>query len=265
MVLFFPFMLACGLCLLMAAAWLFERRTGKSGWIDATWTLAVGIVGVAAALTPVSPGEGWRHVLVAILVAVWSGRLGLHIARRTLKGGVDPRYSNLKEQWGKSAPLRMFMFLQGQAAAGFVLVLAVCVAARNPTSSPRVADYLGVLVFAVAVFGEALADRQLRRFGADRANKSKVCDVGLWRLSRHPNYFFEWLGWVAYPIIAIDFGGAYPAGWLATLAPALMYYLLVHVSGIPPLEEHMLKSRGAAFRDYQSRVNAFWPFPRRPA
>jgi steroid 5-alpha reductase family enzyme len=84
-------------------------------------------------------------------------------------------------------------------------------------------------------------------------------------MSRHPNYFFEWMGWFAYAIIAIDFSGGYPWGWLALAGPALMYWLLVHASGIPPLEAHMLRSRGQAFRDYQHRVNAFWPGPQHAA
>jgi steroid 5-alpha reductase family enzyme len=82
-------------------------------------------------------------------------------------------------------------------------------------------------------------------------------------MSRHPNYFFEWLGWFAYAVIAIaiDLTCSYPWGWLAVAGPVLMYWLLVHASGIPPLEAHMLRSRGDAFRAYQQRVNAFWPGP----
>jgi steroid 5-alpha reductase family enzyme len=114
----------------------------------------------------------------------------------------------------------------------------------------------------VAIAGEAMADRQLRDFKSNPHNRGKVCDVGLWSLSRHPNYFFEWLTWVAYPVIAVDFAGHNPYGWLALAAPACMYWVLVHVSGVPPLEQHMLRSRGAAFRAYQLRTRAFFPIPR---
>jgi steroid 5-alpha reductase family enzyme len=254
--------LAAALALAMTGAWLFERRTGLSGWIDVTWSFSVGVVGVAAALLPGSDSQFWRQAFVAALVGIWSLRLGLHLARRTLKKGVDPRYQGLKQEWGKKASLRMFGFLQSQAAAGFVLVLAVYVAARNPAPEIRLQDFVALFLFVAAVAGEALADRQMRQFGANPANKGKIMDRGLWSLSRHPNYFFEWLGWVAYPLVAIDLAGGYPQGWLAVLAPALMYYLLVKVSGIPPLEKHMLESRGEAFRDYQQRVRAFWPVPR---
>jgi steroid 5-alpha reductase family enzyme len=102
----------------------------------------------------------------------------------------------------------------------------------------------------------------LRQFASNPANRNAVCDVGLWRWSRHPNYFFEWLSWLGYPLIAIDVSGHNPYGWLALLAPACMYWVLVHVSGIPPLEEHMLGSRGEAFRAYQKRTRPFFPLPK---
>ena len=138
-------------------------------------------------------------------------------------------------------------------------------AAHNPAPSLGLSDWIGVALVAAAVAGEGLADRQLSAFRADPANKGKVCDVGLWGLSRHPNYFFEWLGWLAYVPIAIGLSGHYPWGWAALGGPVLMYWLLVHASGIPPLEAHMLRSRGDRFRRYQARVNAFWPGPPKAA
>ncbi len=247
----------------MGVAWSVAIRTGKSGWVDATWSLATGTIGFAAALVPISgdPFPTLRAWIVAGLAAIWGLRLGLHIVARTRKGGDDPRYAELRKEWGSDFRRRLFWFLQIQAAAGFVLVIAIAAAAHNPAPDLRAGDWLGIAVLIVSLWGEAVADRQLRRFGSDPANKGRVCDVGLWGVSRHPNYFFEWLGWVAYPLIAIDLTGNYWWGWVALAAPAMMYWLLVHVSGIPPLEAHMLKSRGDRFRAYQARVNAFWPGP----
>ncbi|MEZ5856269.1 MAG: DUF1295 domain-containing protein [Hyphomicrobiaceae bacterium] len=122
-------------------------------------------------------------------------------------------------------------------------------------------DIFAAILMGVSVLGEGIADRQLAAFRSNPANASRVCDSGLWAWSRHPNYFFQWLGWLAYPIIAIAFSGSYPVGWIALVAPAAMYWFLVHVSGIPPLEAHMLRSRGDAYRAYQARTNAFFPFP----
>ncbi len=123
----------------------------------------------------------------------------------------------------------------------------------------------GALILLSGIAGEALADMQLRRFRADPANKGKVCDAGLWRWSRHPNYFFEWLCWLAYPVIAIpiDDPFGYPFGWASLLAPVAMYVFLVHVTGIPPLEAQMLRSRGERYRDYQLRTSRFFPLPPR--
>jgi steroid 5-alpha reductase family enzyme len=106
--------------------------------------------------------------------------------------------------------------------------------------------------------GEAVSDAQLTRFKATHS-KGAICDVGPWSRSRHPNYFFEWLFWVALPFFGIAVLPDYPWGWGALMAPAIMYWLLAHVSGVPPLEAHMLRSRGDAFREYQRRVPAFWP------
>ena len=108
----------------------------------------------------------------------------------------------------------MFWFLQSQAAVGIILALSIVLAAQNPNPNLRLQDLIGLVILLAAIVGEAIADRQLRAFKSDLANRNAVCDVGLWRWSRHPNYFFEWLLWLAYPIIGIDFAGHNPAGWL---------------------------------------------------
>jgi steroid 5-alpha reductase family enzyme len=257
--------LGLGLSTAMAMSWHVALRTGRSGWIDAIWSFAVGAAGVAAALAPIGSEivPGARQMLVASMVLLWSLRLGLHIAARTRAGGDDPRYRQLREEWGARFRGRLFWFLQIQAAVALVLALSVAIAAHRPAAALDFRDGIGGLILLAALLGEGLADRQLARFRTQASGTDGICTAGLWRFSRHPNYFFEWLAWVAYAVIAIDPGGAYPAGWLALAAPALMYWLLVHVSGIPPLEAHMTRSRGARFRAYQEKVNAFWPGPSR--
>lgn len=251
--------LAVCLSATMAGAWLAALRTGRCGWIDTIWSFATGLSGAAVALVSFADTDmAVRQVLVAVLALLWSLRLGIHIAARTARGGDDPRYGQLREEWGDAFNTRLFWFLQIQALAALVLAFSIMLAAHNPMPGLRTLDWLGVVVLIVAVIGETIADRQLAAFRANPANRDKVCDAGLWGMSRHPNYFFEWLGWLAYAIVAVDLTGAYPQGWLAFAGPLLMYWLLVHASGIPPLEAHMLRSRGKAFREYQDRVNAFW-------
>ena len=245
----------------MAGAWTIARQPGKSGWTDAVWSFAIAVAGVLAALAPIDGAPNARQALVAALVACWGIRLGTHIAARTANGGDDPRYAELRREWGAAFPRRLFQFLQVQALAGLLLVISVLLAARNPASRLVWSDGLGAGLLLGSIVGEGLADSQLTRFRRNRAHHGRVCDTGLWRLSRHPNYFFEWLGWVAYAVIAIGPDGSFGWGWLALSGPAFMYLLLVHVSGIPPLEAHMLRSRGDLFCKYQTRVRAFWPIP----
>ncbi|UGX99240.1 DUF1295 domain-containing protein [Bradyrhizobium barranii subsp. barranii] len=250
---------SAALSLIMTIAWLVWRGSRNSGWVDTIWTFGLGLVGFAGAVI-VMPMR-LQSVLVAAMAAIWSLRLGLHIARRTRGITDDPRYAKLIRGWGADASLNMFWLLQKQALVSIPLGLSMWLAANAPGSVPPAQALIAVLTFVVAITGEATADEQLRRFRHDTANKRKVCDVGLWRWSRHPNYFFEWLGWLAYPVLAIDLTGNALWGYFALIAPLCMYWLLVYVSGIPPLEEHMLANRGDAFRNYQMTTNVFFPGP----
>ena len=252
--------IALSLSILMALAWLVQQRTGNSGWVDTIWTFSVGAVGAGSALWPVAgTAPNARQWLVAGLVAIWSLRLGVHIAVRTAGIKDDPRYAAFAQEWGVDSPRKMFVFLQNQGLGSIPLAFAIFLAAHFPDPAWRLQDILGALILLAGIAGETLADAQLKHFRKDPANSGRVCDAGLWRWSRHPNYFFEWFGWLAYPVIAIspDYGW----GWASLLAPVFMYWILVHVTGIPPLEQQMLRSRGERYRDYQSRTNAFFPLP----
>lgn len=259
-------LIALALSVLMAVAWVVQQRTGNSGWVDTIWTFSLGLVGAGSALWPVgNAAPNPRQWLVAALVMVWSLRLGIHIAIRTAGIRDDPRYAAFAREWGVNSPRKMFFFLQNQGFGSIPLALSIFIAARFPYPMLRLQDGLGALILLIGIAGEALADAQLKRFRTDPANKGRVCDVGLWRWSRHPNYFFEWFGWLAYPVIAISplHPLDYPFGIATLLAPIFMYWILVHVTGMPPLEAQMLASRGDRFRDYQSRTSMFFPMPRR--
>jgi steroid 5-alpha reductase family enzyme len=253
------------LAAVMSGAWLVWRTTRNSGWIDTIWTFGLGTVGAIGALTPsfVSGHVTERQALVGVLIVLWSARLGLHIAQRTAGIADDPRYAKLIRDWEDGADRQMFWLVEKQALVSIPLVLSMLLAAFNPAPDLGLQDWLGAVVLLAGIGGEALSDLQLRRFRTDPANRDRLCSKGLWGWSRHPNYFFEWFGWLAYPLFAIDFGGTYPWGFIALAGPVCMYLLLVHVSGIPPLEAHMLERRGDEFRAYQARTNAFFPAPPR--
>lgn len=246
----------------MALAWVIQQRTGQSGWVDACWTFGVGAAGVVTGLTAslMQPGS-LRPLIVTIVAAVWSFRLGFHIVARTRGAGDDPRYAKMKKAWGSDAPRRMFRLLQIQALVSVPLVLAIALATWDGARPLGLQDLAACLLVVVAIGGEALADAQLRAFASDPANRGQVCRRGLWRYSRHPNYFFEWLIWLAYPLFAINLASGPDWNYLSLAAPAVMYWLLTRVSGIPLLEQHMVERYGDPYRDYQRTTNAFFPFP----
>jgi steroid 5-alpha reductase family enzyme len=253
------------LIIVMTLAWAFQKRVGNAGWVDVFWTFGLGLAGLGTALTPIPGNDGLtcRQILIAVMVAIWALRLGLHLAVRVAHHAEDVRYAGFRKDWGAGFQRRLFWFLQIQALAAILLAISILLAVRNPAPDIRIMDWAGALILVIAIGGEGIADAQLARFKAVPGNQGKVCDIGLWGWSRHPNYFFEWLVWIAFAVMAVDLTGDYLWGWFAISAPAFIYWLLVYVSGVPPLETLMLKSRGAAFVAYRSTTSAFFPLPPR--
>ena len=243
----------------MALLWVRQERTGEADAVDLAWTASLGAAAVAYA---VLLGEGLpaRRALVAGLASGWSARLALHLLPRVRAAGEDARYRELRRRWGDDASRRFFRFYQAQALSVPLISVQFLLAMLTPAGALRLWDLLGALVVLASVAGEGLADRQLDAWRRNPANRGRACRQGLWRYSRHPNYFFEWLHWLGYSVIAI---GA--PWWPATLVvPAGMYVLVRHVTGIPHTEAQALRSRGDDYRRYQRETNAFFPGPARP-
>ena len=250
------------LALHMLVAWRIEQRTGNSGWVDVAWTIAMGLTGIAAAAAWFAVDDiGSRQLLVVALVAIWALRLAGHISRRTTLVSDDPRYAKLREEWGDASPRNMFWLLQAQAALSVPMVLSIALAAWNPIALWTPMDALAIIVTAVGLAGSAVADWQLSRFKGTVTRPGQVCDVGLWSWSRHPNYFFEWLIWLGFALFAIDLSGSWSWGYLALAGPTCMYWLLRYVSGVPPLENHMLAKYGELYANYQRTTSTFFPIP----
>jgi steroid 5-alpha reductase family enzyme len=253
-----------GMSAVMGAAWLTQKRLRNTGWVDVFWTFGTGMSGAVCALLPADGALPARQFLAAALIAVWALRLGGYITLRVARSDEeDSRYRQFRKDWGKTYDQKMFWFLQIQAFVTAGLALSVALAARIRATELGMQDVLAVAIFIIAVAGESLADRQMKRFKADPANKGKICDTGLWGVSRHPNYFFEWLSWFTWPVMAASLGA--PLGLISLLAPALMFLVLRFGSGVPPLEQTMAKSRGAAFDAYAKRVPVFIPGPSKGA
>lgn len=241
----------------MACAFVFQRAAGNTGWVDVFWTFGTGAAGAAVALWP-ADGEPARRWLIAALVLVWSLRLGLHVALRVARNPEDARYADFRTKWGEHYQRNLFGLIMAQPPVSALICLSIALAARAP-GPLGLRDAAGAMILVIAIAGEAIADRQLDAFKRAHQGRHAICDAGLWGWSRHPNYFFEWFGWLAYPVIGLD--PARPLTWATLLAPTLMYLVLRYGTGVPPLEASMLKSRGGAFRAYQARVSAFFPLP----
>lgn len=244
------------LLLVATLMWWHQRATGNAGWVDVFWSWATGITGAAFLLC--GEGDLIPRLAALVLLACWSLRLGGHIFRRVSQDNEeDGRYAAMREALGDKAQPVFLLFFWGQALLAWGFALTFKVIGEQLQWHP-LAVLVGFLLGLLAIGGEGLADRQLSRFRVNPANRGKTCREGLWRYSRHPNYFFEWLHWISYPLIAV---GASHAGWL-WLLPLAMFLFLWFVTGIPYTEKQAIKSRGDDYRDYQRTTSAF--FPRRP-
>jgi steroid 5-alpha reductase family enzyme len=198
-------------------------------------------------------------VVVAVVAGTWGLRLAVHIAIRVARGPEDPRYLMLRSEWKTDLPARFLRFFMVQAVVDVLLSVPFLLMARDASPFGRATEIAGVALWVVSLAGESLADAQLARFKADPANRGRVCRVGLWGASRHPNYFFEWLLWCAFALMA---SGA-PWGWVSWGAPAMMLYFLLRVTGIPLTEQQAVRSKGEEYRRYQREVSAFVPWTQR--
>lgn len=246
------------LSLTMGAAWLLAMQVKNGGWADTFWTFGIGGAAVSSILLFATPFFSARHVLVLGLVVCWSLRLGFYLYGRTRGQSEDARYAHLRQEWQSKFPQRLFLFLQIQALVALPLVLSICSAAGRPGPLDRY-DLFGAGLFFVGLLGTSVSDWQLANFRSNPLKKGHICNTGLWKMSRHPNYFFEWITWWSWPLLAMSSSLDYPMGLIAIAAPLLMYYLLVHVSGLPLLEAHMERTRGEDFVRYKKETPIFFP------
>lgn len=239
----------------MVALWYFVGRDGKAGWVDVAWAALIGLSGLYYASTSWD-GNWLRRLAIAVCILTWATRLAAHLFFRLRKEADDARYLDMMEQWGAKRKTKLLFFYLIQAVTVIGFSLPLWLGSHTPAQWSFV-DWLAVSIWCVSISGEALADFQLKRFKADPDNKGETCDVGLWRYSRHPNYFFEWLHWFTY----VAFARTAPWGWLTAMAPMLMLYFVLFVTGVGPAEKQSLKSRPESYRRYQKKTSVFFPWP----
>lgn len=251
--------------LLFVALWARQQATRDATPVDVGWAASIGLLSLFYWLAS-GFGSGDKVVgldrmsIIALLGAGWAFRLAAFLYWTRVRGHreEDGRYQTLRRGWGSRAGAFFFVFYQVQALLAWLFAGPVFLA-MTARSTWAIGDMIGIAIWAVSVLGEAIADSQLAAFRADSARRGQVCRMGLWRYSRHPNYFFEWLHWWAY--VAMTWGT--PWGWLTWGAPALMLLFLFKVTGIPATEAQAVRSRGEAYRAYQRTTSVFVPwFPK---
>jgi len=245
-----------GAIVLMAATWWLQLRTRNAGYVDVVWAAAMG--GTALLYGALGEGAATPRLLVAMMGGVWGFRLSLFLLARVLHEAEDGRYRYLRDYWNDHQG-KFFAFFMAQAAFVVIFSLPFLVAANNPVPGFTLWSWLAIAVWLLALGGEWLADQQLANWRRNPANRGRTCRAGLWRYSRHPNYFFEWLHWFAYVLLSIGS----PWWWLSLAGPLLMLVSLRWITGIPYTEAQALRTRGEDYRAYQREVSEFFPwFPR---
>ena len=241
-----------------AITWAISVRIRNYGLLDAAWSYGVAILAPLYAFF----GNGYapRKWIAAAIGAAWSLRLGTYILTRVISHhpAEDARYETLRKKWPGTGMFLVFFELQ--ALVIVIFSTPFLLASLNPVPFLTPLEITGLAIAFLSLCGEALADRQMRAFKADPANKGKVCQMGLWAYSRHPNYFFEAMLWWGFFIFALGS----PWGWATIVCPLLMLYFLLKVTGIPLTEEYAVKSKGDAYREYQRTTSAFIPWFRKP-
>ncbi len=243
-----------GLSALFALTWLVQLRTRNAGLVDSVWSWTLGLLAAWYAWCGSAPGQ--LRFLLGLLGAVWGLRLGTHLFLRNHGKPEDGRYARMRQQWGPATNRNMFWMFQFQVLFSMLLSISFAVVAWSPAEPGSVCVAAALLIWLAAVAGEGLADWQLEQFKRDPASKGQVCRRGLWRYSRHPNYFFECLHWLAYVPLAAGNGW----WWLALGSPLVMAWLLLKLSGVPLVEAQSARNR-AGYAEYMRTTSMLIPWP----
>lgn len=251
------------LILLFVVTWRLSVKKDNFSFVDITWALS--FTPVAIFYAAANPAHGWlpRKLIVAALVSAWSLRLGIYLWHRVASHHPqeDARYGVLRKRWQDQDLGRPFLFFfLGQALLVWLLMLPVFFICRNESPVFHPLEIAGAALWVVGLTGEAISDRQLQKFKSNHASQpNSLCNEGLWKLSRHPNYFFQSLLWWGLFLVALPVDW----GWVAVLAPLAMLLFLTRITGIPLTEELAVQKRGDLYRDYQRSTSAFLPLPPR--
>ncbi|MCU0446613.1 MAG: DUF1295 domain-containing protein [Microscillaceae bacterium] len=243
---------------ILTLLWLYSLAIRDSSIIDTFWGLGFAILAWFYTYS-LPDGFGWRNVLISGLVTIWGLRLALHIGIRNHGKGEDYRYQQFRQQGGKHywwiSYLRVFVM------QGFLMwiIASPLLVAQTYTGGLTYLDYVGIVIWTIGFLFEFVGDWQLAHFKRNSQNKGKVMDRGLWKYTRHPNYFGDTLLWWGYFVLALSADGA----WWYIFSPFLMSFLLMQVSGVTLLEKSLVKTK-PQYQEYIRKTSAFFPmFPKK--
>ncbi len=245
------------MALIFLLAWVWARACDNYSMVDAVWAFGIGLTGCL--WLSVAGAPSLKHAVAAGLLATWGLRLGWHLQQRIRRAHPeeDARYVHLRHVWRGRVPSAFFWFFQAQGVSVVLLALPFLRIAVDRDPAWGLWESVGTAVALVGIFGEALADSQMSGFKRRNRGAGAVCQEGLWRYSRHPNYFFEAVIWTGFYIYAC--GSAF--GWATVHAPLTIVFLLLRVTGIPPTEAAAVLRKGEAYRRYQKSTSPFIPWP----
>ncbi|MDH5564828.1 MAG: DUF1295 domain-containing protein [Nitrospirota bacterium] len=243
---------------LFVILWVLHLRIRNASLADVGFCLAFGLIVIVCGVS--GPGDFSRRIVVSGMGILYAARLGSHLFRnRVYNTSEDSRYQAIRSMLGGWESIVIFCYFQIQVPACLFFAGLLCWVMNHPAEGIGWWDSLGVVIFLMAIIGEAIADRQLEVFRQNPLNKGKTLQAGLWRYSRHPNYFFESLHWWAYVPLAVGL----PWAWASIAWPILMTVSLLWITGVPWAEAQALASRGESYRNYQRTTSVFFPwFPR---
>jgi steroid 5-alpha reductase family enzyme len=244
------------ICSIMLMVWRWATKINNYSVVDVFWAFNFAVIAII--IFGLARGNELRKMMVCTLALLWSLRLGLYLSKRVLShlDVEEGRYKQLRKEWSNNLNVKFFAFFQMQAISNVLLALPYLIIAINPDPQISIVEYIGATLWLIAIIGEGTADRQLKEFKNDPANKGKVCDKGLWHYSRHPNYFFQLMIWISVFIFALPS----PCGWISIICPLSIGYLIFKVTGIPMTEEQSIRSKGEAYKEYQHTTSVFIPW-----
>lgn len=244
--------------LLLTAVWVASLKKRDASIIDPFWSLTF-VVALFVYIWKSPAPDGARRWLLASLVLVWALRLAIYLFWRNWGKPEDRRYVAMRERQGANFPVvSLFTVFWVQAALAWVVSLPL-LAGVDGSLPLHAYDWIGVALWTLGMSFQVVGDFQLARFKAAANNEGAVLDSGLWRYTRHPNYFGEFCIWWGFGCFALALGA-----WWALLGPAVMSVMLLQVSGVALLESD-IADRRPGYREYVRRTSAFFPWPPRPA